>query len=149
MQSVTSITRNTVDKVIDIKRLRIKRDTLKNHGGGEYDHYLLPIFFASRFHCGKLEYYYRDAGIRPEVYDLIDNLLTTPSMPRNRLLADILAKTGIVERSGQGMDKIFLNTASLPTIPFIKTSFYSAAKLTILYFMAKQKVLFVIKLNFT
>ena len=26
----------------------------------------------------------------------IDNLLTTPSMPRNRLLADILAKTGIV-----------------------------------------------------
>lgn len=51
---------------------------------------------------------YRDAGIRPEVYDLIDNLLTTPSMPRNRLLADILAKTGIVERSGQGMDKIFL-----------------------------------------
>ena len=42
----------------------------------------------------------------------IDNLLTTPSIPRNRLLADILAKTGIVERSGQGMDKIFLNTLS-------------------------------------
>ena len=42
----------------------------------------------------------------------VDNLLTTPSTPRNRLLADILAKTGIVERSGQGMDKIFLNTLS-------------------------------------
>lgn len=42
----------------------------------------------------------------------IDNLLTTPSTPRNRLLADILGKTGIVERSGQGMDKIFLNTLS-------------------------------------
>lgn len=42
----------------------------------------------------------------------IDNLLTTPSTPRNRLLADILAKTGIVERSGQGMDKIFLKTLS-------------------------------------
>ena len=42
----------------------------------------------------------------------IDNLLTTPSIPRNRLLADILAKTGIVERSGQGMDKIFLKTLS-------------------------------------
>lgn len=42
----------------------------------------------------------------------IDNLLTTPSIPRNRLLADILAKTGLVERSGQGMDKIFLNTLS-------------------------------------
>ena len=34
-------------------------------------------------------------------------------------------------------------------VTFIKTSFYSAAKLTILHFMAKQKVLFVIKLNFT
>ena len=42
----------------------------------------------------------------------IDNLLTTPSTPRNRLLADILGKTGVVERSGQGMDKIFLNTLS-------------------------------------
>ena len=42
----------------------------------------------------------------------INNLLTTPSVPRNRLLTDILAKTGIVERSGQGMDKIFLNTLS-------------------------------------
>ena len=75
---------------------------------------------------------YRDSDIRTEVYELfedevnrtgrvvvievpsrpIGNLLTTPSMPRNRLLADILAKTGIVERSGQGMDKIFLKTLS-------------------------------------
>ena len=42
----------------------------------------------------------------------VDNLLTTPSMPRNRLIADILSKTGIVERSGQGVDKIFLYTLS-------------------------------------
>ena len=40
----------------------------------------------------------------------LENLLTVPSTPRNRLLADVLAKTGIVERSGQGIDKIFLNT---------------------------------------
>ena len=40
----------------------------------------------------------------------LDNLLTVASTPRNRLLADVLAKTGIVERSGQGIDKIFLNT---------------------------------------
>lgn len=40
----------------------------------------------------------------------IDNLLTVPSTPRNRLLTDVLSKTGIVERSGQGMDKIFLYT---------------------------------------
>lgn len=40
----------------------------------------------------------------------LDNLLTVPSTPRNRLLADVLAKTGVVERSGQGIDKIFLNT---------------------------------------
>ncbi len=42
----------------------------------------------------------------------IDNLLTTPSTPRNRLIADVLSKTGIVERSGQGVDKIFLYTLS-------------------------------------
>lgn len=37
----------------------------------------------------------------------IENLLTVPSTPRNRLLTDILQKTGIVERSGQGVDKIY------------------------------------------
>lgn len=42
----------------------------------------------------------------------IENLLTIPSTPRNRLLADVLSKTGIVERSGQGVDKIFKNTLS-------------------------------------
>lgn len=42
----------------------------------------------------------------------LENLLTTPSTPRNRLLADVLSKTGIVERSGQGIDKIFLYTLS-------------------------------------
>ena len=40
----------------------------------------------------------------------LENLLTVPSTPRNRLLADVLSKTGIVERSGQGIDKIFLYT---------------------------------------
>jgi ATP-dependent DNA helicase RecG len=40
----------------------------------------------------------------------LKNLLKTPSTPRNRLLADVLQKTGIVERSGQGVDKIFYNT---------------------------------------
>lgn len=40
----------------------------------------------------------------------IDNLLTVSSTPRNRLLADVLSKTGIVERSGQGIDKVFLYT---------------------------------------
>ncbi len=42
----------------------------------------------------------------------IDNLLTVASTPRNRLLTDVLSKTGIVERSGQGIDKIFLYTLS-------------------------------------
>ncbi len=42
----------------------------------------------------------------------LDNLLITPSTPRNRLLADVLQKTGIVERSGQGVDKIFYNMLS-------------------------------------
>ncbi len=47
----------------------------------------------------------------------LDNLLTVSSTPRNRLLADVLAKTGIVERSGQGIDKIFLNTLSEGKLP--------------------------------
>lgn len=42
----------------------------------------------------------------------LDNLLTVNSTPRNRLLADVLAKTGIVERSGQGIDKIFYQSVS-------------------------------------
>ena len=42
----------------------------------------------------------------------IDNLLRVQSTPRNRLLADVLAKTGIVERSGQGVDKIYKITLS-------------------------------------
>lgn len=50
-----------------------------------------------------------NAGGFPQGVSL-KNLLTVPSTPRNRLLADVLSKTGIVERSGQGMDKIFLYT---------------------------------------
>lgn len=42
----------------------------------------------------------------------IENLLRVQSTPRNRLLADVLSKTGIVERSGQGVDKIYKNTLS-------------------------------------
>ena len=42
----------------------------------------------------------------------LDNLLTVNSTPRNRLLADTMAKTGVVERSGQGIDKIYYQTVS-------------------------------------
>lgn len=42
----------------------------------------------------------------------LENILTVSSTPRNRLLADVLALTGIVERSGQGMDLIFRLTLS-------------------------------------
>lgn len=42
----------------------------------------------------------------------IENLLRVQSTPRNRLLSDVLAKTGVVERSGQGVDKIYKNTLS-------------------------------------
>lgn len=41
-----------------------------------------------------------------------ENLLRVPSTPRNRLLADVLARTGVVERSGQGVDKMFRNMLS-------------------------------------
>lgn len=42
----------------------------------------------------------------------LENLLTVNSTPRNRLLADAMAKTGVVERSGQGVDKIYYQTIS-------------------------------------
>jgi ATP-dependent DNA helicase RecG len=40
----------------------------------------------------------------------IDNILTVSSTPRNKLIADVLEKTGLVERSGQGVDKIYSET---------------------------------------
>ena len=42
----------------------------------------------------------------------LENILTVSSTPRSRLLTDILEKTGLVERSGQGVDKIFSLTLS-------------------------------------
>ncbi|GHU73276.1 ATP-dependent DNA helicase RecG [Bacteroidia bacterium] len=42
----------------------------------------------------------------------IDNILTVSSTPRNKLIAEILEKTGLVERSGQGVDKIYSVTLS-------------------------------------
>lgn len=42
----------------------------------------------------------------------IDNIITVSSTPRSRLLTEILEKTGLVERSGQGVDKIFSITLS-------------------------------------
>lgn len=52
-----------------------------------------------------------NAGGFPKGVNL-DNLLTINSTPRSRLLAQILEKTGLVERSGQGVDKIFRITLS-------------------------------------
>ncbi|MDN4753749.1 ATP-binding protein [Porphyromonadaceae bacterium W3.11] len=37
----------------------------------------------------------------------IENILTVNSTPRCRLMAEVLEKTGLVERSGQGVDKIY------------------------------------------
>lgn len=52
-----------------------------------------------------------NAGGFPKGVNL-DNLLTINSTPRSRLLTEILEKTGLVERSGQGVDKIFRITLS-------------------------------------
>ena len=40
----------------------------------------------------------------------VENVLKVSSTPRNRLLTEVLQKTGIVERSGQGVDKIVYHT---------------------------------------
>lgn len=42
----------------------------------------------------------------------VENILTVSSTPRSRLMTEILEKTGLVERSGQGVDKIFSITLS-------------------------------------
>jgi len=42
----------------------------------------------------------------------LDNLVTVSSTPRSRLMAEVLEKTGLVERSGQGVDRIFSLTLS-------------------------------------
>ena len=47
----------------------------------------------------------------------LDNLLIVNSTPRSRLMTEILEKTGLVERSGQGVDKIYsimLSEGKLP-----------------------------------
>lgn len=41
-----------------------------------------------------------------------ENLLEVQSTPRNRLLSEVLAATGVGERSGQGVDKIYRITLS-------------------------------------
>lgn len=40
----------------------------------------------------------------------LENLISVSSTPRNRLLSDVLLKTGLIERSGQGIDKIYYET---------------------------------------
>jgi len=69
----------------------------------------------------------------------LDNILTVPSTPRNRLLADILSKTGIVERSGQGIDKIFHYTLSegKPTPDYTESDDFNVT--VILSAMVKDK----------
>ena len=64
--------------------------------------------------------------------------LDTPSTPRNRLIADVLTKAGFVERSGQGVDKIFYqNLKEGKTFPFYSDSdlFHVTLKIpiTVLY----------------
>lgn len=39
----------------------------------------------------------------------INNILTTNSVPRSKRMSEVLQKTGLVERSGQGVDKMFYN----------------------------------------
>lgn len=47
-----------------------------------------------------------NAGGFPSGVD-VNNILTINSTPRSKLMSEILQKTGLVERSGQGVDKMF------------------------------------------
>ncbi len=55
-----------------------------------------------------------------------ENLISISSTPRSRLLTEVLEKTGLVERSGQGVDKIFRITLSegKPEPDYSKTDFF-------------------------
>jgi ATP-dependent DNA helicase RecG len=55
-----------------------------------------------------------------------ENILRINSTPRSRLLTEILEKTGLVERSGQGVDKIYRITLSegKSEPDYSKTDFY-------------------------
>ena len=48
-----------------------------------------------------------NAGGFPSGVDM-NNILTVNSVPHSKLMSEILQKTGLVERSGQGVDKMFL-----------------------------------------
>lgn len=47
-----------------------------------------------------------NAGGFPSGVDM-NNILTVNSVPRSKLMSEILQKTGLVERSGQGVDKLY------------------------------------------
>ena len=47
-----------------------------------------------------------NAGGFPAGVDM-NNILTVNSVPRSKLMSEILQKTGLVERSGQGVDKLY------------------------------------------
>lgn len=56
----------------------------------------------------------------------INNILTVNSIPRSKRLTEILQKTGLVERSGQGVDKMFYYCImeSKPLPDYSKTDAY-------------------------
>lgn len=47
----------------------------------------------------------------------IGNILTVNSSPRSRLMAEVIEKTGLIERSGQGVDTMYFNCISEGRIP--------------------------------
>lgn len=49
-----------------------------------------------------------NAGGFPSGVDM-NNILTVNSVPRSKLMSEVLQKTGLVERSGQGVEKMFYN----------------------------------------
>jgi len=56
----------------------------------------------------------------------VNNILTVNSIPRSKRLTEILQKTGLVERSGQGVDKMFYHCImeSKPLPDYSKTDAY-------------------------
>jgi len=93
--------------IIDI--LRFNRETIRESVLNAIAHRSMQIKSDVVIKISPQDLLITNAGGFPKGVSL-NNLLTVNSTPRSKLLADVLQKTGLVEKSGQGVDKMYYNS---------------------------------------
>lgn len=108
--------------------LRFNRETIRESILNAITHRSMQIKSDVVIKISHRELLIANAGGFPKGVGL-ENLLTVNSTPRSKLLADVLQKTGLVEKSGQGVDKMFYNSImeSKPLPDFSLTDNYQVA----------------------